>query len=275
MPELPEVETIARSLRPKLTGLTFAGARVLLPKIVAAPTDSAVFEALLAGKRITEVSRRGKYLLLTLSGDYVLAFHLRMTGSLILCRADEPAKKHTHIVMELENGRHLRYADPRQFGRVWLLPAKEMARLAGFKDLGPEPFDPVFTEAYLVNALKRRHTRIKPLLLDQTFVAGLGNIYTDEALYRAGIEPETKASAISARAAKKLRESILSVLQEGIDNRGSSIRDYIDGEGEPGNFQNLLRVYGKEGAQCQKCGTIIKRKKVGARGTFFCPKCQR
>jgi len=275
MPELPEVETIARSLKPKLTGLTFTAVRVVLPKIVAKPTDSAVFEVALTGKSVIDVTRRGKYLLIYLTEGHVLVIHLRMTGSLILSQGKQSSEKHTHITMKLDNGFLLRYNDPRQFGRVWLLTVEGLAQLAGYKDLGPEPFDPLFSEEYLRKAMKLRHTRIKPLLLDQTFIAGLGNIYTDEALYAAGIEPETKASAIKAKSVKKLHKSILSVLQEGIDNRGASIRDYIDGDGQPGNYQNLLKVYGKAGAQCQKCDATILRKIVGGRSTFYCPDCQR
>ena len=275
MPELPEVETIKRSLKPLLTGLTITGANVRLLKIVAAPADNAAFVALLTGKKITGLSRRGKYLLFTLTAGYSLVFHLRMTGSLVYYPAAQPLEKHAHLVIELENGFHLRFMDYRQFGRVWLLATKDLAHLPGYKDLGPEPFDPVFTEAYFRKALSQKQSRIKPLLLNQTFIAGLGNIYTDEALHRAGIEPESKAASLKAPAVKRLYQSIRAVLQEGIEHRGSSVRDYFDGEGQPGNYQKLLRVYGKTGQPCPSCGTAIVRKKVGGRGTFFCPHCQR
>lgn len=274
MPELPEVETIVRTLSPKLTGLTFTGAEIFLPKIIRAPQKTNDFTNALAGRKIEHVGRRGKYLLFTLSEDFSLLFHLRMTGSLVYCRADQPEAKHTHVIMALDNGDVLRYADIRQFGGIWLLSQDGLKQLSGYKELGVEPLDETFTVNYLRRILKAQRRRIKPLLLDQTLIAGLGNIYADEVLHKAKINPEALVSSLNQRAVSKLYKSIRSVLQEGIDNRGTTISDYIDGEGQPGNYQNKLSVYGREGQPCNNCGTAIVRKKIGGRSSFFCPSCQ-
>ena len=274
MPELPEVETLARSLRSKLIGLGFTGVEVTMEKIIKEPESSTGFAQLLVGKRILEIERRGKYLLCALSDDYVLLFHLRMTGSLVYGQGDLTMPKHTHVIFCLDNGSRLRYTDTRQFGRIWLLPTERLATLAGFKDLGVEPLSSAFTAQCLAEKLSGQRGRIKPLLLNQACIAGLGNIYVDEALYRAGINPEVSASTLSAQQISLLRESIQRVLSEGIANRGTTVRDYLDGDGIPGTYQNLLRVYGKEGQPCPTCSAPIVRKKVGGRSSFFCPHCQ-
>jgi formamidopyrimidine-DNA glycosylase len=275
MPELPEVETIVRSLQPKLSGLTITDTKTTLPKIIRAPEDFDSFKRYIIGRKISEIRRRGKYLLFSLTGDYSLLFHLRMTGNLVYCQKEVTLAKYTHLVIDLDNEYQLRYADMRQFGRVWLLPDAEMENLAGYKDLGIEPLDKNFTVSFLRKELRQVHGRIKPLLLDQTLIAGLGNIYTDEALFRAKINPETIASNLTPRAVSKLHQSIRAVLQDGISNRGTSVRDYVDGDGQPGNFQNFLSVYGKEGKPCKKCGNGIVRKKIGGRSSFYCPICQK
>ena len=275
MPELPEVETIARTLEPKLSGLTFTGMQVMLPKIVSTPSDIGLFTDRLSGKKIEQVSRRGKYLLFSLTEDYTLVFHFRMTGSLVYCQAEQPVAKHTHVVMELDNGDLLRYADMRQFGRIWLFANEDLEQLHGYNTLGIEPLSTSFTTNYFRKELKSQHRQIKQILLDQTFIAGLGNIYTDEALNRAKINPETTATSLNPRAVSKLHKSIRAVLQEGINNRGTTISDYIDGEGRSGEFQNKLRVYGKEGLPCANCGTAIVRKKIDGRSSYYCPSCQK
>ena len=274
MPELPEVETIVRTLRPKLAGLTFTGANVTLEKIISQPAPVSLFTEQITGKRILQINRRGKYLLFSLSDGLCLLFHLRMTGNLLYRQEDQPIDKYTHLILYLDNRFQLRYADMRQFGRIWLQPAASLPELTGFAGLGIEPLDDAFTNRYLSNKLSQRHSRIKPLLLDQTFIAGLGNIYADEALFRAGINPETHGSDISELMAADLHHSIREVLQEGIANRGTTIRDYKDGDGLAGKNQDSLRVYGKEGKPCQRCGNAIVRKKIGGRSSFFCPNCQ-
>jgi len=274
MPELPEVETVKRTLQPKLTGLKFIDVQILLPKIIRTP-DPDEFKEKITGKKILKINRRGKYLLFNLNDGLNLVIHLRMTGSLVICRSDEPLSKYTHLVMVLENGFHLRFADMRQFGRIWLVPATSMDNLAGYKNLGIEPLEAIFTISYLKKELKRRHVRIKPLLLDQTFIAGLGNIYTDEVLHRAKINPERLATTLSPREIAHLYHAIRDVLQEGIENRGTTVRDFIDGNGRPGSYQELLRVYNREGKPCCHCGHHIVRKKIGGRSSYFCPACQK
>lgn len=275
MPELPEVETVLRTIQPKLIGLRFTGVQITLPKIIRMPDDPEKFKDNIIGKEILKISRRGKYLLFNLTDGFNLLVHLRMTGRLLYCQANEPLAKYTHLILVLDNGCHLRYADMRQFGHLWLLPEEDMNNLAGYKDLGIEPLEAKFTVSYLRKELKQKHTRIKPLLLDQTFIAGLGNIYADEALHRAKINPERLAATLKPREAAQLHQTVRDVLLEGIEHRGSTVRDFIDGDGQPGNYQNLLRVYGREGKPCRNCGHNIVRKKIAGRSTYFCPTCQK
>jgi formamidopyrimidine-DNA glycosylase len=274
MPELPEVETVKRTLQPRLAGLTITGVHLSLPRIVKTP-DPEEFKKIIINKKILKIERRGKYLLIALSGGYTLAVHLRMTGRLVYAAADLPPAKHTHVVFHLDNGRQLIFADMRQFGGMWLLPTPSLGSLAGYKDLGIEPLDECFTRGFLKEELCRRRTRIKSLLLDQTFIAGLGNIYADEVLHRAGINPERPAETLTSRETTRLHHAVVDVLKEGIDNRGTTVRDYIDGDGRAGSYQELLRVYQREGKQCRRCGQVITRKKVGGRSSYYCPSCQK
>ncbi len=274
MPELPEVETIRRSLEAKVLGRILTGVEVLLDKIVKG-TSPAQLAAELKGKQITGIGRRGKYLLIHLTGGLVMVVHLRMTGQLWHCPAEQEIARHTHLVFHLDDGSQLRYADLRQFGKVRLAPAGELANLPGLRSLGREPLGADFTREFFRKELRKRRTKIKPLLLDQAFLAGLGNIYADEALFRAGIHPEKTAAALSPREASRLFLAIKEVLAEGIANRGTSIRDYVDGEGREGSNQDNLRVYGRGGEPCVKCGRPVEKKNIGGRSAHFCPKCQR
>jgi len=274
MPELPEVETIKRTLEPKLTGQSFTEAEIYLPTIIRIP-NAEEFKKQIAGQKIKSISRRGKYLTINLSQNLALIFHLRMTGRLIYCHADEPLLKHTHLIMKLDSGNELRFTDVRQFGRVWLVSVQKLDTVSGLKDLGPEPFDTAFTREFLKKELRRRRTRIKPLLLDQTFIAGLGNIYADEALHRARIHPKKLACNLDARETSKLYITIREVLQEGIDNRGTTFRDYVDGDGQCGSNQDLLQIYNREGQPCFRCKTAVIKIKIGGRSSYFCPYCQK
>lgn len=274
MPELPEVETVKCTLQAKLTGLTFTGAQVMLPKILR-ELEPEEFNKKIKNKKILKVSRRGKYLLINLSGGYTMAVHLRMTGRLVYISDDRPPAKHTHVVFHLDNGHRLFFADMRQFGMIWLAPTSSLESLSGYKDLGVEPLDECFTRDFLKKELRRRHTRIKPLLLDQRFIAGLGNIYTDEALYRAGVDPERLAKTLTPRETAKLYHAVKDVLSEGIEHRGTTFRDFIDGDGRTGGYQEHLRVYNREGKPCPHCGRAIQKKKVGGRGSYYCPACQK
>lgn len=274
MPELPEVEIVKRTLQLKLGGLAFESAEVFLPKVIRTPDPSRLSE-MIAGKKIIKLGRRGKYLLMHLSGGFSLVFHLRMTGRLTYCEKEHPMDKYTHVVFDLDNGCQLRFADMRQFGRIWLLLTDSLESLSGFKDLGVEPFDEIFTRDFLKKELRRRHSRIKPLLLDQTFIAGLGNIYTDEVLHRARINPERLATTLNAREVAHLYRAILEVLQEGIEHRGTTVRDFIDGDGRTGQYQDMLRVYSREDKPCPACGKGIVKKKIGGRSSYYCPACQK
>jgi formamidopyrimidine-DNA glycosylase len=274
MPELPEVETVKRTLQPRLTGLTITGVQLSLPKIVKTPGPEE-FKKIIINKKILKIDRRGKYLLLALSGGYTLAVHLRMTGRLVYVADALPPTKYTHAVFHLDNGGRLIFADMRQFGGMWLVLTSSLGSLSGYKDLGIEPLDECFTMGFLKKELCRRRTRIKSLLLNQTFIAGLGNIYADEVLHRAGINPERPAETLTSRETARLHRAVVDVLREGIDNRGTTVRDYIDGDGRAGSYQELLRVYKQEGKPCQNCGQIITKKKVGGRSSHYCPSCQK
>jgi formamidopyrimidine-DNA glycosylase len=274
MPELPEVETVKRTLQTRLTGLTITGVHLYLPKIVKTP-DTEDFKKIIINRKILEINRRGKYLLIALSGGYTLAVHLRMTGRLVYVSDDMPPTNHTHVVFHLDNSCSLIFADMRQFGGMWLVPTSSLGSLAGYKDLGVEPLEECFNMDFLKKELCRRRTRIKSLLLNQTFIAGLGNIYADEVLHRAGLNPERPAETLTSREAARLHRSVIDVLREGIDNRGTTVRDYIDGDGRTGSYQELLRVYKQEGKPCQNCGQIITKKKVGGRSSHYCPSCQK
>lgn len=271
MPELPEVETIRRTLMPVLVGRTIADCIVLLPKVLE-NQEPAAFARAVSGRKIEDLTRRGKYLLFHLSGGRVLVVHLRMTGQLVYhppeAQPGAPAK-HTHAVFRLDDGATLHYVDPRRFGRLRIAPAPAQP-----EGLGPEPLDGTFSPAILRERLSRRRGRIKALLLDQGFLAGLGNIYADEALYRAGIHPERPADRLTAREVQALYHAIREVLAEAIRYRGTSIVNYVDGQGRPGEFQLRLNVYGRAGEPCPSCATPIARTRVANRGTYFCPRCQ-
>ncbi len=264
MPELPEVETIARNLRPVLTGKTIRSADLRWERTLAIP-EPAEFIQRVRGQRIETTSRRGKFLILELSSDTLL-IHLRMSGDLSTHNGSYQPQKHDHLLLSLSDATTLVFTDPRKFGRVWLISATEQI-LAG---LGPEPFDPAFTASSLYEQLRGRSRQLKPLLLDQTFIAGLGNIYTDEALNLAGLHPLTRSDQITAAQAEKLWNAIRQVLETGIANNGASI-DWVYRGGE---FQNHFRVYGRAGEPCPACNTPVERIVVGQRGTHLCPTCQ-
>jgi len=274
MPELPEVETIKTTLSKKIIGLTITGITVIMPKIIQGCSSDEFCEQIVS-KSITKLDRRGKYLLLYLTGAQVLIAHLRMTGQFIYTLADATLSKHTRVFFSLSDGCELRFIDVRQFGRLQLSTVDHLNQVKGLKDLGVEPLSEEFTKDFLLQGLRRKRKRIKALLLDQTFIAGLGNIYADEALHRAHINPNRIASTLfSNDEVNNLHCSITEVLKEGIQNRGTTFRDYVDGEGRKGGFQKLLRVYNREGEPCLNCGTNIVKDKVSGRSTYYCPVCQ-
>jgi formamidopyrimidine-DNA glycosylase len=285
MPELPEVETIARTLRPLLIGKTILKADVRWARTMAMPSAKK-FREQIKGQQVREVSRRGKFLIIKLTtirkaqGEpYNLLIHLRMSGDLAIKKGKIKPEKHDRLILDLSpspsSGRSkdrkvkssLVFNDTRKFGRVWL--TKDMEEVTG--RLGPEPLTSDFTAQWLYKALQQRHRQLKPLLLDQTFLAGLGNIYTDETLHKAKLHPLTLSDSVTKKEADHLHKAIQAILQEAIRRNGASI-DWVYRGGE---FQNHFRVYDREGKPCPVCGMIIQKLIVGQRGTHICPNCQR
>jgi formamidopyrimidine-DNA glycosylase len=264
MPELPEVETMVRILRPALLGRTILSADLLWARTLAASTPRK-FKQQISGQKIIAISRRAKYFQVRLT-DYELVIHLRMSGCLLTAPGGYEPAKHDRLILNLSGGACFVFNDPRKFGRVWLVKdAREL-----FSDLGPEPLSDEFTPDWLFNALHARRRQLKPLLLDQKFIAGLGNIYTDEALHLAKLHPLTPSSALTRPQALLLWQAIRDILQEGIRRNGASIDWVFRG----GDFQNHFRVYGRTGAACPVCGDTVERIVTGQRGTHFCPTCQ-
>lgn len=274
MPELPEVETIVSDLRPQLVGRTIERCELSFPTIVRHPEPEEFVDGVV-GAKIESVGRRGKYILIGLSHDLLLVIHLGMTGHLTVVDPTNPLTKHTHAVFSLDDGKQLRYRDPRRFGR--LLLGDEQALLSAKKMplLGPEPIDPEFAAEELYRRLRRRRTALKAVLLDQTAIAGVGNIYADESLHRAGLRPDRIAGTVSRRSARRLHESLRESLQVAIQNRGSSVDTYRDVWGEMGNQQERLLVYGRAGEPCFTCGRPLSSKRIAGRTTVFCRHCQR
>lgn len=265
MPELPEVETFVRSLRPALVGKTILETNLLWKRTLATPSP-AKFSQQVRGQQIVEISRRAKYFILQTT-NFNLLVHLRMSGDLLVVLGGYQPAKHDRLLLKLSDDATFVFSDARKFGRVWLVddPAAVTA------DLGPEPLSEAFTPAWLFTALHARRRQLKPLLLDQTFLAGLGNIYTDEALHMAKLHPLTASDTVSEDQSATLWQSIRTALEEGIRRNGASI-DWVYRGGE---FQNHFRVYGRTGEACPVCGTAVERIVVGQRGTHFCPQCQK
>jgi formamidopyrimidine-DNA glycosylase len=270
MPELPEVETIRRALRdggrngPPLVGRTIQATHLFWERTLATPAP-AEFQPRIAGQSIRDVGRRGKFLLLQLSSD-VLLFHLRMSGDLLVEPLTAPPASHHRLALDLDDGLRLAFNDPRKFGRVWLVGNPDEI-LGG---LGPEPLAEDLTSQDFYRRLHPHRRQLKPLLLDQAFLAGLGNIYADEALHLAGLHPLSLASQLDEAQAARLLESIRQVLEDGIQRQGASIDWVYRG----GDFQNYFLVYQRTGEPCGNCGSPIQRMVVGQRGTHFCPSCQ-
>jgi formamidopyrimidine-DNA glycosylase len=271
MPELPEVETTRRGVVPHVVGrriarLTVYDRRLRWP----VPADLA---KQVIGRSIDRVDRRSKYLLFRIGADTLLV-HFGMTGSLRVYRKAPPRKPHDHVDLVLDDGTLLRYHDPRRFGAMLLLPEPASAHPL-LAHLGPEPFDAAFDAAYLWSALRSRTTAIKLALMDNGLVVGVGNIYANEALFRAGIRPTVPARKVSRPRIAGLVAAVREVLAEAIDKGGSTLRDYVDARGEPGEAQLDYFVYGREGEPCKVCATPIRLRRLGGRGSFYCPRCQR
>ncbi len=280
MPELPEVETIARELRPLVVGSVVTEVWTDWPRVIRHPAPDA-FARELVGREVLDVSRRAKWLVLALSGERALAIQIKMTGQVLVQPAGAPRDRHVHLALRLNDGRELRLRDIRKFARVGLyrrgedglpLAADEATEL--FAGHGPEPLEPGFTLAVFRRLLRRRRGRLKPLLMDQSFLAGVGNIYADEALWRARLHPLRAADSLRPPEERRLYRALREVLAEGIRRRGSSVGDYTAPEGD-GQMQEHLDVYQRTGLRCRRCGRPIRRLVLGARSTHFCSWCQR
>ncbi len=271
MPELPEVETVVRDLRPLLTGRTIRAVRAGKRRL--RRPWSAKWSPQLAGRTVREVRRRGKWIQIALDGGQILLVHLGMTGQLFVQDAKMPVADHTHLVFAFDDGRELRFRDIRRFGSATLFAdADELRQFFEASGLGPEPFelDPALWRRRL--AATRRC--LKACLLDQRLVAGVGNIYADESLFEARLHPERLASNLSAAQARRLREAVVVVLNRAIARRGSSIQNYVGGSGLKGEYQNEFRVYGRADQPCPRCGRPIARIRLAGRSTHFCRRCQ-
>ena len=272
MPELPEVETIRADLAARVIGRIITGVDLLWPGCVDRPAPDE-FARELPGKQIESTGRRGKYLLFQLSGGGWLVVHLRMTGRLRLRPAGAERHHHLRAVLQLDGGEELQFEDQRKFGRLSLVPDA-----AGLEEVlarvGPEPLVPGFTREAFRTLLARRRAQLKPLLLDQRFLAGLGNIYVDEALYRAKLHPVRRSDTLTTEEVDALYDGVTDALRQGIRNRGTTLADYRDAWGTAGRNQERLLVFRQEGRPCPRCGTTIQKIRVAQRGTHLCPTCQ-
>jgi len=271
MPELPEVETVVRGLRPFVIDKTISDVHVYWARELH-QHDPESFVDRLVGQRIEQISRRAKYILFLLNHD-VMAIHLKMTGRLYIARPEETRDddRWLRVSFSLDDGQQLRFSDSRKFGRVYL--AAQVEEITG--KLGPEPLSADFTVEAFAEGLASRQRIIKSLLLDQTFLAGVGNIYADEALWLAQIDPRRKANTLDGMEAQRLFNSVRQVLQEGIDHEGSTIGWYRKPDGTSGGYQTRFKVYDQADRPCQRCGTLITKTRLGQRGTHFCTNCQK
>jgi len=269
MPELPEVETIARCLRRQLVGETIIRAHVLLRRVIACP-DADAFAKQVRGRHFASFGRRGKYLLAELAPSGWLVMHFRMSGRLRIVRTGDLPGKHTRLMLDLGSGRTIRLDDQRTFGRAWLVDDPDVVT----SGLGPEPLSAEWTLQRFTDDLQPRHRMIKPLLLDQEFVAGLGNIYVDEALHLARVHPALPADSLAPDDIARLHDAIQTVLRVAVEHEGTTLRDFRTPDGDAGGHQFALRVYGRDGEPCMTCGSAIVKVRLGGRGTHYCPVCQ-
>ncbi|MBE6172241.1 MULTISPECIES: DNA-formamidopyrimidine glycosylase [Enterococcus] len=273
MPELPEVETVRKGLEKLVKNKKIKNVQVLWPRIIEQP-EVPIFEATLIGETIESIGRRGKFLIFHLS-HYEMISHLRMEGKYQYFEKEEPIDKHTHVIFSFEDGSQLRYHDVRKFGRMTIVEKGASNTYKGILKLGPEPLPDLFLLKDFTVGLQKSHKAIKPLLLDQKLVTGLGNIYVDEALWEAKIHPEQPADSLRPKEIKLLRQAIIDVLSRAVEAGGTTIRSYLNALGESGSFQVALHVYGQTGEACVRCQTPIVKTKVAQRGTHYCPTCQK
>ncbi|MBM7711648.1 DNA-formamidopyrimidine glycosylase [Enterococcus xiangfangensis] len=273
MPELPEVETVRKGLVSLVKGKTIAKVDVYWPRIIEFP-EVEIFQQQLVGEKIETIDRRGKYLIFQFT-HYEMVSHLRMEGKYEYFAAPTPLDKHSHVRFIFTDGTELVYRDVRKFGRMALLKKGAAKEYKGLVQLGPEPTETEFKLADFKRQLAKSSTMIKPLLLNQKIVAGLGNIYVDEVLWLAKIHPEQPANTLNGQAVQRLREAIIEVIAKAKEAGGTTIRTYLNALGEAGHFQQELHVYGQTDKPCSRCQTPIIKIKVAQRGTHLCPHCQK
>lgn len=274
MPELPEVETVKRVLEPQIRGLTIREVLINRPEVIAHPGADA-FCRQLTGQKVSGITRRGKFLKIALdSGDHII-LHLRMTGSLLFTPANLPEERHTHIVFRLSSGKELRFSDTRRFGRFWLLQKEEADPYSGIDKLGLEPFDTKLTAAYLTAHFGKRRKAIKECLLEQTVLAGIGNIYSDEILFTAGIYPARPANSLRPKEWERLAAVIPERLTYFTEKNKLTPEEYLETKGQEYRNTPFLQVYGHEGKPCPSCGEILRHIVVGGRSSVYCPACQK
>jgi formamidopyrimidine-DNA glycosylase len=271
MPELPEVETIVRDLAPVLAGRRIEGVEIEWPGVLEGLPIEA-FQEMVVGRRIESITRRANYIVIHLDDGTALSIHLRMTGRLFYRSVGTEPDRFTKAVIRLDGGYELRFADMRKFGRILVLQPEDLEALHA--RMGPEPLSETFTVDAFVKMLAKRPTKIKALLLDQTFIAGIGNIYADESLFVAGIHPERPANELKPEEVERLYHAIRKVLHHSIINRGTTFSTFVDAHGEHGGHQRELLVYHRHGQPCVKCGAVLERIQVAQRGTHYCPLCQ-
>ena len=285
MPELPEVETIKRVIEPQIQGLTIDKVNVKRPEVVAYPAADE-FCGLLTGQTISRMTRRGKFLVIHLNSNDRIILHLRMTGCLLLTPADYPEEKHTHVIFRLSNvmerghsmehpcSLELRFSDTRRFGRLWLLKNGEADTYSGIEKLGKEPLDKLLAAEYLKSLLGKRKKAVKECLLDQSVIAGIGNIYSDEILFTAGIYPARPANSLNMEEWERLAAAIPERISYFIEVNRITPEEYLETKGQDYRNTPFLQVYGREGKPCPKCGEMLCRIVVGGRGSVYCPVCQ-
>ena len=274
MPELPEVETVVRGLQKTIPGKTIKKVIIREEKLLAFP-EKKTFKREIKGRKIITVARKGKYIVIQLSGKKFLIVHLRMTGSLLVTTAAEPYDKYSYIIFKLSGKQDLRFNNKRKFGRVYLINNRQWEKAGSITCLGPEPLAAEFSLAKFKKLFKNRKGVIKSLLLKQDFIAGLGNIYTDESLFLAGIAPDRKADTLTEKELTALYRAIITVLEKAIKYCGTSIADYVGINGQTGAFQEQLNVYQQTGEKCPRCEEQINRIKISGRSSHFCPGCQK
>lgn len=273
MPELPEVETVKETLKLKVLHKKIKEVCVLYPKMIEYPSVDE-FKRILKGKELENIERRGKWLLFSF-GEYTLLGHLRMEGKFFLKSHREEVNKHEHVVFEFTDGTELRYQDTRKFGRMYLYKTEDLYDRKPLNELGLEPWDDHLNTQYLLNKYKKKRLPIKSVLLDQSIITGIGNIYADEILFLSHLNPLTPCMDLTQKDCENIIQNTQNVLERAIQLGGTTIRSYESSQGVHGLFQNELFVHGKEGENCPECGSEIVKIKVGGRGTYYCKKCQK